>query len=153
MHTRRGRGVGVRVGHRRGSIFPLGELPPPSVRRKGGWIAKGESPPPPPPAQRKERARVNESGYMRKVKRAGRVCVHARAYERKRVFALRKGDGGWRQGGEKEAEGEREYRHGMGRKGRERERDSLGRSRYSALLQHPLPFSVAACALSLTRFL
>lgn len=40
----RGRGVGVRVGHRRGSIFPLGGLPLPSTRRKGGWIAKGEGP-------------------------------------------------------------------------------------------------------------
>lgn len=32
MHTQRGRWVGVRVGHRRGSIFPLGRHPPPSGR-------------------------------------------------------------------------------------------------------------------------
>lgn len=115
MHTRRGRGVGVRVGHRRGSIFPLGGLPPPSVRAGREAGSRRER----VPAQRKERARVNESGYMRKVKRTGHVCVlrarararvhireRTREKEKKRMFALGKGDRGWRQSGEREAESE-----------------------------------------------
>jgi len=54
-----------------------------------------------------------------------RVCVHAHVYvnahERKRMLALRKGDRGWRQGGEREAEAEREFKRGTRNSEREGE--------------------------------